>query len=67
MEFKDKIKELRTEKNLSQTELATKLKVSQSAVTKWECGRTEPTASALIKLSEFFGVSVDYLLGLSDY
>lgn len=40
--------------------------ISQSAIAKWELGKTEPTASALITLSHFFNESVDYLLGLID-
>lgn len=40
--------------------------ISQSAIAKWELNKTEPTASALITLAEFFGESVDYLLGLKD-
>lgn len=47
-------------------ELAQLTKISQSAIAKWELAKTEPTASALIKLSKFFGESVDYLLGLID-
>lgn len=66
MNFQERLKELRLDKHLSQTELAKILEVSQSAITKWECGRTEPTASALIKLSGYFGVSTDFLLGLKD-
>lgn len=47
-------------------ELAKKTGVSQSAIAKWELGKTEPTASGLIALSRLFGESVDYLLGLID-
>ena len=66
MTFGERLKELRTEKNISQMELAQLTKISQSAIAKWELSKTEPTASALIKLSKFFGESVDYLLGLTD-
>lgn len=51
---------------MSQYELAKALQVSQSAVAKWELGKTEPTASALISISKYFNVSVDYLLELVD-
>ncbi len=64
--FKDIIKELRESQEMSQYELARALQVSQSAVAKWELGKTEPTASALISLSKFFNVSTDYLLELED-
>ena len=40
--------------------------ISQAAIAKWELGKTEPTASALITLARFFGESVDYLLGLTE-
>ncbi len=64
--FKDIIKDLRESQELSQYELAKALQVSQSAIAKWELGKTEPTASALISISKFFKVSTDYLLELED-
>ena len=66
MRFHERLKELRTWNGLSQMELAKKTGLSQSAIAKWELGKTEPTASALITLSRFFHESVDYLLGLVD-
>ena len=66
MNFSERLKELRTEFNLSQMELAQKTGISQSAIAKWELNKTEPTATALITLSVFFGETVDYLLGLSN-
>ena len=62
----ERIKELRIERNLSQMDLAKALNMSQSAVAKWELGKTEPTASAIILLARFFNESADYLLGLVD-
>ena len=64
--FKDIIKDLRESQELSQYELAKALQVSQSAIAKWELGKTEPTAFALISISKFFKVSTDYLLELED-
>lgn len=66
MEFKDKLKELRVSKNLSQMQLAIKTNISQSAIAKWELGKTEPTASAIITLARFFDETTDYILGLED-
>lgn len=66
MKFKERLKELRTAKGLSQMQLAKKLGLSQSAVAKWELGKTEPTASAIILLASFFEETTDYLLGVSD-
>ena len=51
---------------MSQMDLALATRISQSAIAKWELEKTEPTASALITLSEFFGESTDFLLGLTD-
>ncbi len=47
-------------------QLALKLNISQSAIAKWELGKTEPTASAIILLAQFFDESADYILGLVD-
>ncbi|MBE5734628.1 MAG: helix-turn-helix transcriptional regulator [Clostridiales bacterium] len=66
MGFKERLKELRIAKGLSQMQLSIKLNISQSAIAKWELGKTEPTASALIILSKFFNETTDYLLGLED-
>lgn len=66
MKFKDKLKELRTANNLSQMQLSIKTGLSQSAIAKWELGKTEPTASAIILLAKFFNETTDYLLGLED-
>ena len=53
---------LRKEKNLTQKQLADKLKVSDKAVSRWETGKGYPDVSSLLALSEFFGVSVNELL-----
>ncbi len=66
MKFHERIKELRTQRNMSQMDLAVATGISQSAIAKWELGKTEPTATAIITLSRFFGETTDYLLGESD-
>ena len=66
MNFGKILKELRTEKNLSQQQQSILLGVSQSAIAKWELGNTEPIASAIVKVALFFDVSCDYLLGIKD-
>ena len=58
-----RIKELRIAKGLSQNKLGQFLGVSQQAVGKWETGNSEPDSAMLLRLSTFFQVSVDYLLG----
>lgn len=64
--FAERLKEIRKEWNISQMELSKATGLSQSAIAKWERGKTEPTASALIALAEFFNESVDFLLGLRE-
>ena len=66
MGYKERIKELRVCKGLSQMQLAKELKISQSAIAKWELGKTEPTASAIIALAKYFDETTDYILGLTD-
>ena len=66
MRFQERIKELRIQRNMSQMDLALATKISQSAIAKWELGKTEPTASAIITLAKFFGETTDYLLGMTD-
>jgi transcriptional regulator with XRE-family HTH domain len=66
MEFKNRLKELRVTNNLSQMQLALKTGLSQSAIAKWELGKTEPTATAIITLAKFFNETTDYLLGQED-
>ena len=66
MKFAERLKELRTAKGLSQMQLANELKISQSAIAKWELEKTEPTASAIFKIAIYFNETSDYLLGLID-
>lgn len=64
--FKERLKELRTEKQLSQAELAKELNVSQRSISSWETGFRQPDYATLTLLCKFFEVSSDYLLGLED-
>ena len=66
-QFKDRLKLLRSEKNLSQKQLAEILGTNNSSVCDWERGRSEPDIETLINMVKFFGVSADYLLGIVDY
>lgn len=63
-QFGDKLKELRQERCIGQVQLAKEIGVGKSIISLWELNRCEPTLSNLIKLSQFFGVSIDYLAGL---
>lgn len=57
------IKNLRESRSLTQAELAKKLGVTRAAVNAWEMGISTPSTAYLVELADFFGVSVDYLLG----
>ena len=62
MIFADKIIQLRKESNWSQEELASQLGVSRQSISKWESGSSLPDLDKIIKLSQIFDVSTDYLL-----
>ena len=61
--FGQKLKLLRLEYGLSQRELGDKLGYCNQTVSFWETGQREPDLDALVKISSFFDVSVDFLLG----
>lgn len=63
MNFGQILKQLRITKGLTQNELAKILDVSKSNISKYEAGSVEPNMSVLIRISEYFEVSVDCLLG----
>ena len=63
MNTKEVILNLRTQKGLSQEELAEKVFVTRQAVSRWETGETVPNTETLRLLSDFFGVSINTLLG----
>ena len=62
VKFEKKLMALRKKRGMSQEELADQLGVSRQAVSRWELGATLPDAPNLLKLSDLFGVSIDYLL-----
>lgn len=66
MEFSQKLILLRRQKELTQEELAEKLFVSRTAVSKWESGRGYPSIESLKKISEIFSVSLDELLSAEE-
>ena len=66
MKFSETLIDLRKEKNLSQQQLANATELSRSAIAKSEKGRNEATASALLRLSHFFEVSVDEMLSETE-
>ena len=61
--FSNIIKELRKKEKYTQAELAAKLSVNQTTVSCWETGKATPPPEMLMTLAQFFGVTVDYLMG----
>lgn len=67
MKFKDRLAQLRKEFGLTQVEFAEKIGFSRTAISAWEIGRNEPSNEDTIKIANFFNVSVDYIIGKSEY
>ena len=63
MEFNEKLQKLRKEQNLTQEELAEKLFVSRTAISKWESGRGYPSIDSLKVIAKYFHVTIDELIG----
>ncbi|MEG1578968.1 MAG: helix-turn-helix transcriptional regulator [Oscillospiraceae bacterium] len=61
-----RIRDLRTDCELSQTEFAKILSMSQTGYSKYETGENDIPTPILIAIAKFYGTSVDYLLGLTD-
>ena len=66
MDFGDRLKELRVEKGVTQSDIAMMLHMSKMAVSHWEKKNSEPSIEQLKALAQFFCVSVDYLIGYID-
>ena len=60
-----KIKTLREDNNMTQTELARKLNVSRACVSSWEIELSNPSTESIVDLANLFNVSSDYLLGIN--
>lgn len=61
--FSEVLKQLRKDRKVTQTELGNFCGYSHVAVVKWENGQREPSIETLIKIADFFNVTLDYLLG----
>lgn len=64
--FGDRIKTLRISHNLSQVQLAEQLNVSKQTISNWENNNILPSIEMLINIAQYFSVSTDFLLELSD-
>ena len=62
----DRIKDLRENNGLTQTELAKRLNVTRSAVNAWEMGISVPSTALIVDIARLFHVSTDYLLGIKE-
>lgn len=64
--FGKRLAELRKNRDMTQTDLAKQMDMSHSSVASWETGTRDPDSNMISALSDFFGVTSDYLLGLSE-
>lgn len=64
--FSERLIELRDGRNLSQKEVAAEFGVVVRAYQRYEYGEREPQLSTLIRMADFYGVSIDYLAGRTD-
>ena len=65
--FRDRLRELRIQSKMTQREIATYLGITQPSYIRYENGKSEPTLECLVKIADLYDVSVDYLLGRSNY
>ena len=61
-----RLKELRKQKNISQLKLAMDLTMNQNSISRYETGEREADYATLIKIADYFNVSIDYLLERTD-
>ena len=64
--FGKRLKELRSRKRITQLNLSLKIGICQESISSYERGTATPSVDVILKLSEYFRVSTDYLLGISD-
>lgn len=64
--LKDRIKKLRLQNEMTQVQLAEIVGVTKQSVSNWENDNIQPSIDMLIKLSKYFSVSTDYLLGMDN-
>ncbi len=61
-----RLKEIRKSKSISQLKLAMDLNTNQNTISRYETGEREPCIADLIKIADYFNVSLDYLLERTD-
>lgn len=65
--FANRLKELRKENDMSQKEMANLLQIKQQSYARYENDTSEPCYEMLVKISDIFDVSCDYLLGKKEF
>jgi transcriptional regulator with XRE-family HTH domain len=66
MKWNERIRGLREDNDLTQEEMGKIVKATQKQISNWETGRNEPPYDILIKYTNYFKVSADYILGLTN-
>ena len=66
-DFATRLRELRKSNNVSQQKLSKYLNFGYTAIANYESGRNQPSLDTVKKIAQYFGVTVDYLIGVSDY
>ncbi len=61
-----RLRELRRQRHISQLRLAMELNTNQNTISRYETGEREPGIAELIRLADYFGVSIDYLVERTD-
>ena len=64
--FALRLKEIRKSKGISQLKMAMDLNTNQNTISRYETGEREPGINELIKIADYFNVSIDYLVGRTD-
>lgn len=65
--FPERLKKMRERNQLKQCVLSELCGLNKNAIKRYEAGKSEPTVSSLESIADYFDVSIDYLLGRSDY
>lgn len=64
--FAERLKELRAQNHLTQREISEILNIKQQSYSRYKLGTGQPSLETLCKIAEYYNVSVDYLLGISE-
>lgn len=66
MEIKNRLRDVREDRDLNQADIATLLSTTQEQISKYETGKQLMGIDKYIKLAEFYNISIDYLVGIID-